>query len=140
GGRSSLPIGGRHRSVTREPPAAVIERAVDAQPRPITRKEREKRAFKPGVMAMLLLVVALGAGIGQAIRHWFPGNQAAALTAAETPGGRVGRYSTAIGDAQHNRIRVVPFARGGAGFTAILSGGSTVPSAIEAMDSFAARP
>jgi len=227
---------------------------VDAEPRPITRKAREKQAIKPVFGVVLLVIVLAGAGIGQAIRGWFPANEEAALTGAErepmrvvgrdgarwleqpalgismrdpgpefhpvmtlppetaaalkpeaapfvqvfvfedavgsriavtvtklaspsaadrllpsnlaklvtgmealaaqakialrvetndiveTPGGRVGRYSTAIGDAQHNRIRVVPFARRGAGFTAILSGGSTVPSAIEAMDTFAARP
>jgi len=59
------------------------------------------------------------------------------------PGGKVGRFDVVLGGGlEHRRIRVVPFAHGGAGFTAMIAATSGSPPAalLEAVDSFAARP
>jgi hypothetical protein len=61
----------------------------------------------------------------------------------DTPAGKVGRYDVVLaGGLEHRRIRVVPFAHGGAGFTAMIVGNSASPPAtlLESVDSFTARP
>jgi hypothetical protein len=59
------------------------------------------------------------------------------------PGGKVGRYDVVLGGGlEHRHIRVVPFAHGGAGFTAMIAAtsGAPPPALLEAVDSFIARP